>query len=236
MKKVSVIVLVVVGLLFAAYAEAAKPKRRSRNANRIGPYAGALISMNNYPGDQSAAEEDIGSTFDGVSPQNLQVGTDDSDVGFAAQFGYRFTRYIAVEFALAQYGDLRSRARADIDLDDGNGVVPASINLAFHSGGPQLSAIGILPLNNKFELYGRAGLLFASSEREFVIRVDGDTNSFGRAKGESTEVVFGVGAAYHVNQMFSVRAQYEKLDKVGDPNRTGTEDISSASIGLIVRF
>lgn len=236
MKKISVIVLVVVGLMFAAYAEAAKPKRRTRNANRVGPYAGVLISMNDYTGSQTGSEDDISSIFDGVDATNLSVGTDTKDLGYSAQFGYRFNRYIAAEFALVQYGDLKSTARADIDLDDGNGPVPASINLSFHAGGPQVSVIGILPVSDKFEFYGRAGVLFASAEREFIIRVDGDTNSFGRAKGESTEVVLGLGAAYHVNQMFSIRAQFEKLDKVGDPHRSGTEDISSASLGLVVRF
>jgi hypothetical protein len=234
MKKVSVIVLVVVGLLFAAYAEAAKPKRRTRNANRVGPYAGALIGMNSYTGDQSAAEDDLESSFAGVPTQNLDIGTDDKDVGYSAQFGYRFNRYVAAEFALAQFGDLHSRARADIDL--GSGFVPASIDLNYHVGGPMLSVIGILPLNDKFEVFGRAGLLFGSAEREFVIKVDGDVTSFGSSKGESTEVVLGAGAAWHVNQMFSVRAQYEKMDKVGDPDRTGTEDISIASLGLVVRF
>jgi len=99
-----------------------------------------------------------------------------------------------------------------------------------------VSAVGILPINDKFEVYGRASLLFASTEREYIIKVDGDTSSFGTAKGESTEVIFGLGAAWHVNQMFSVRAQFEKLDEVGDPSKTGTENITSASIGLIVRF
>jgi hypothetical protein len=79
-------------------------------------------------------------------------------------------------------------------------------------------------------------VLFASSEREFIIKVDGDTSSFGSSKGQSTEVGFGIGAAWHINQMFSIRGQYEKLDKVGDPDRTGTEDITTASLGLIVRF
>jgi len=234
MKKVSVIVLVVVGLLFAAYAEAAKPKRRTRNANRVGPYAGALISMNSYTDDQSAVEDDLENSFTGVPTQNLAIGTDDKDIGYSAQFGYRFNRYFAAEFALAQFGDLHSQARADVDL--GSGFIPAAIDLNYHVGGPMLSMIGILPLNDKFEVFGRAGVLFASAEREFVIKVDGDVTSFGSAKGESTEVVFGVGGAWHVNQMFSIRALYEKMDKVGDPDRTGTEDISIASIGLVVRF
>jgi hypothetical protein len=36
--------------------------------------------------------------------------------------------------------------------------------------------------------------------------------------------------------MFSVRAQFERIDEVGDPQRTGTEDITVASVGLLVRF
>src|SRR4051812_34219586 len=101
MKKISVIGLVVVGLLFAAHAEAAKPKHhRTRNANRIGPYAGALVGMTQYPGDRSVAEGDLRDTFNDVPTRNLVVGTKDKNLGYAAMFGYRFNRFIAMEFAL----------------------------------------------------------------------------------------------------------------------------------------
>lgn len=234
MKKVSVIVLVVAGLLCAASAEAAKPKHRTRNANRVGPYAGALVGMSRYTGDQSEAELELADTFNGVPTQNLAIGTDDTDLSYAAQFGYRFTRYLALEFSLAQYGDLRSHARANIDL--GNGFVPVGIDLTFHIGGPKVSAIGILPVNDKFEFYGQVGVLFATSEREFLVKVNGSTDSFGSAKADSTELALGVGAAWHVNQMYTIRAQYERLSDVGDEQRTGTEEVGTASLGLIVRF
>ena len=234
MKKVSIIVLVVVGLMFAAYAEAAKPKRRSRNANRVGPYAGALVGSNNYTGDQSAVESDLANSFNGIPTQNLSINTEEKDIGYQAAFGYRFNRYLAMEFNLSEYGDLQSTARADSDL--GGGFVPVSIRLSYHVGGPKLTGIGILPLGDHFELYASGGILFASSKREFTARVDGETSSFGNVKGDSTEFVLGLGAAYHINQMFSVRAQYERIDEVGDPNRTGTEDIAVASLGLLVRF
>src|SRR4051794_20606843 len=165
MKKVAVIVLVVVGLLFAAYAEAAKPKRRSRNANRIGPYAGALIGNATYTGDRAADEADLAGQFEGIPTQDLAIGSDDTDLGYQAVFGYRFNRYIAAEFELVQYGELNSSARANVDLDDGNGFVPVKIDLNFHTGGPQIALIGILPLNDKFELFAKGGILFASSER-----------------------------------------------------------------------
>src|SRR6186713_1082287 len=119
MKNVSVIVLVVVGLLFAAYAEAAKPKRRSRNANRIGPYAGALIGNATYTGDRAQDEADLEDTFAGIPTQDLTIGTDDKDLGYQAAFGYRFNRYLAAEFELVQYGELNTGARANADLGDG---------------------------------------------------------------------------------------------------------------------
>ena len=234
MKKVPVILLVIASLTFAAYAEAAKPKRHTRNANRVGPYAGAMLGMAHYTGDQSGIESELESTFAGTSTQNLTIGTDSKDIGYAAQFGYRFNRYLATEFALVQYGELHSQARADIDL--GSGFVPAAVDVRFHVTGPQMSMIGILPLNEKFEIYVRAGLLFAASEREFSIKVDGQVNSFGSSKGDSTEIVLGVGGAYNVNQMFAVRFQYERVPEVGDRQRTGVEDVDTASIGLIVRF
>jgi opacity protein-like surface antigen len=235
MKKVSVIVLVVVGLLFAAYADAARPKRRTRNADRIGPYAGAMVGMSQYTGDPTQDESDLEDIFNGVPTQNLVIGTDDKDLGYAAQFGYRFNRFIAMEFALAQYGELVSHARADIDPGDGSSV-PAAVDLKFHVGGPKISAIGILPLNNKFEIFGQVGVLFAASEREFQIRINGDPNTFGSVKVDSTEMVLSVGAAWHFNQMYTMRVQYERLTDVGDEKRIGTEDINTASLGLIVRF
>lgn len=234
MKKVSVIVLVVVGLAFSAYADAAHPKRRTRNANRIGPYAGAMVSQTSYTGNHDQAESDLEDTFSGVTTQDLKIGTQDKDIGYAAQFGYRFNRFIAAEFELAQYGDLRSHARAQADL--GSGFVPVAIDLSFHAGGPKLSVVGILPINDKFELYAQAGMLFAASEREIEIKVNGSVSSFGNVKSDSTETVFGAGAAWHINQMYTIRASFEKINDLGDPKKTTTEDLTNMSIGLIVRF
>jgi opacity protein-like surface antigen len=235
MKKVSVIVLVIVGLMFAAYAEAAKPKRRTRNANRIGPYAGVLIGQDSYSNDQTQNEADLASILDGLTIENLRVGTKDSDIGYQAAFGFRFSRYFAAEIALAQYGDLTTTVRADV-IDNGD-AIPVSLKLNFSVGGPVISGIGVVPFGDKFELYGRAGMLFASSERAVSSRVDGEPNSFGSAKSDSTELVLGLGFAWHINQMYSIRGEYQKIDGIGeDTGGAQSEDMTSATVGLIVRF
>jgi opacity protein-like surface antigen len=239
MKKIPVIVLVVLGLALAGAAEAAKPKKRTRNQNRVGPYVTGLIGMSAYGGDQSNDEQSLIDLIDdaGVPFQNEQVGTDDSDIGYQAAFGYRFARYIALELGLVQYGELTSELTADVDLpDDTLGFVPARFDYAFKVGGPLISAVGILPLGEKIELYGRLGFLFASVKREFTSRINGQRGLSYSASGDSQDVVYGVGVNFNINQAYAIRAEYQVLDDVGESGRTGTEDLDFVSVGMIVRF
>src|SRR5262249_26273454 len=144
--------------------------------NRVGPYVSGLVGLSTYGGDQSNDEQSLIDLIEdaGVPFQNESVGTEDSDFGFQAAFGYRFARYVAMELGLVQFGELTWELTADVDLpDDNEGFVPAKFDYAFKVGGPLISAVGILPLGEKFELYGRLGFLFASVEREFTSRING---------------------------------------------------------------
>jgi hypothetical protein len=238
MRKVAVIVLVVLGVAFAGLAEAA-PKKRTRNQNRIGPYAAAFVGLTSYTGDQRDNEQTLqGILSDNNIPfQNVVASTDDSDFGYQLTFGYRFHRFIAAELGLVQYGKLVSSANGDLDFpDDGQGFLPANVELSFSVGGPLFSVLGLLPLNDKLELYGRVGYLFASSEREFSSRVNGENGVTGSAKGDSQNLVYGAGVTWNINQMYSARGEYQILDGVGDKSRNGTEDLNVWSLGVIVRF
>jgi len=235
-KKISVVLLVVFSILFAGFAEAAKPKKRTRNANRIGAYGGALVGYSMYSGDQSGFEEALRETLENANAdiRNLSSSTEDSDIGYQAMFGFRFTRYFAAEIGLAQFGTLSSTAKAELDF--GDGFVPASVMLEFQAGGPIFSAVGILPIGDKFELFGRLGYLFTSAEREFTARVDGESGGFGSAKGDSQDPVYGIGFAWNINQVYSIRGEFQKLDSLGEANRSGEEDLTVVGLGLIVRF
>jgi len=238
MKRTAVILLVVLSVGFAGFTEAATPKKRTRNANRIGPYAGALVGYSNFSGNQDENEQNLVDILDNSQYpyQNLTTGTENTDLGYQALFGYRFHRFFSAELGLAQFGQLKSTAKADVDFGDGNGFVPSSIALTFTAGGPMLSAIGILPIGEKFELFGRLGYLFTSSERSLSSKVNGQTGSFGSAKGDSQNPVYGVGFALHINQVYSIRGEYQQLDQLGQENRTGAEDVTVMGVGLIIRF
>ena len=237
MKKIAVIVLVVAGLLFAGLAEAA-PKKRTRNQNRIGPYGAGFVGFTSYKNDQSANEFDLEDilTNNGIPFRNLNVDTEDTDFGFQITFGYRFNRYISGELGLVQYGDLVSSADAELDFDNNGNFVPANVALSFSAGGPLISVIGILPIQDKFEIYGRLGYLFGSVEREFTSRVGGERGVSGAAKGDSQVPVYGVGVSWNINQVYTIRGEYQLVSDLGEASRTGQEDLDVLTVGLIVRF
>jgi OOP family OmpA-OmpF porin len=239
MKNLWVIVLAGLSVAYAGYVDAATPKKRGRSASRIGAYGGAQVGYTTFSGNNAAADEEaLENTLEnaGIASQNLSSGTEDTDLGYQAMFGYRFLRYFAVELGLAQFGELKSTARADIDFDDGDGFVPTSVSLTYSASGPVMSAIGVLPINDKFEVYARLGYMFASTERRFSARIDGNSAGSGGSKGDSQVPVYGLGFAWHINQVYSIRGEYLQLDSVGQESRTGQEDLKVIGLGLIIRF
>lgn len=239
MKKIPVIVLAVVGLAFAGMAEAAKPKKRTRNSNRVGPYVSGLIGMSTYGGDNVNDENDLIALLDDTAlpVQNVRTNTDDTDIGYQATFGYRFSRYVSAEIGLSQFGSLTSTLNADVDLpEDGQGFVPVTLELGFDVGGPVVSVLGILPLGEKFEVFARLGYIFASVEREFTSRVNGQRGVNGSAKGDSQDPLYGIGLSWNINQAYTIRGEYQVLTDIGQSAQTGTEDLDTFAIGLTVRF
>src|SRR5262245_51850042 len=122
--KYSVILLTALGLAFASAAQAA-PKKRTRNQNRIGPYGAAFIGQTGETSEQTANEEAPENilTINEIPFQNLTSDTEDTDIGYQATFGYRFHRFFSFELGLVQYGEMISKANAELDL--GEGFVPA---------------------------------------------------------------------------------------------------------------
>jgi hypothetical protein len=238
MKKLPVVLLSIVALVFAGYAEAAKPKKRSRNANRVGPYGVGFAGITTITSDtdeEAAFAQDVLASLGPDEAQNFSDSIEDSDIGFQAAFGYRFNRYLAAELALVQLGDTSVKAAADMDFGDGV-FRPASATVSFSAGGPLISAVGILPVSDRFEFFGRVGYLFTTAKREILLRADGDNVGFGSTKGDSQDLVYGVGASFHFNQVYSFRLEYLKLDGLGDEDTSGTEDLNMYGLGVVVRF
>ena len=138
----------------------------------------------------------IGSTK--VGDDNLS-GVDDSDTGFKIFGGYTFTENWGVEVSYFDFGEASVSA----------GNSSASVGIT----GLSASAVGRLPVNDMFAVYGKLG--FASYD------VDVDFNNVpgfgsGHLSDSDSDLIYGVGGALSFGGNFEARLEYEALNVDGD--------------------
>ncbi|RQO63295.1 hypothetical protein DBR47_01755 [Paucibacter sp. KBW04] len=131
--------------------------------------------------------------------------------GFGALVGYSLSENVAFEATVRRLGSW------DVDSVD------TSANAL------QVSVLGILPLGNGFSLYGRLGASRNSLDASYQNVT---------ASVSSTEAVFGLGAAYQINNNFSVRAEYADLgnNKIEAGNFSTKVKINQFNVGLNYAF
>lgn len=178
-----------------------------------------------------------------LAPTADQRSFDDSGFSFAVAVGYRLTRYLALEGAFIRLGEVKhtSRARGTFFGTDSGGTLDTSIES--ETKGFILSALGMLPLNREWEVYGRAGALFATNKLSVSIVTRGD--NFVHPIGErfsdsfsssSTEYFAGLGVSRRVFEIYAFRLEYQRFFAVGKFDTGGAGDIDAILLGLSASF
>ena len=126
-------------------------------------------------------------------------GIDESDTGFKIFGGYTFTENWGVEVSYFDFGEASVSA----------GNSSASVGIT----GLSASAVGRLPVNDMFAVYGKLG--FASYD------VDLDFNNVpgfgsGHLSDSDSDLIYGVGGALSFGGNFEARLEYEALNVDGD--------------------
>jgi OmpA-OmpF porin, OOP family len=132
----------------------------------------------------------------GYGSQELDISTSDfqdNTTAWKGFVGYRFMRFIAVEAAYVDFG----KASDTIPLGGGNE------NVDIKTTGETLEVVGILPLGDFFEIYGKAGALWWDSKIDSPSL--SDTNS-------GSDNVYGAGARIIVAKKMGFRLEYERFD------------------------
>lgn len=167
------------------------------------------------------------STYDALLADDIsRSSVDDSDTAFGVQVGYRWGKYIAAELGYVDLGEAWYRA----DIEGTTGRVTAR----HQSSGPTLGVLGLVPVNEKFDLYGRLGLFYS----DVRVRLAGeDANGqiliSEEVKAHSKDVYAGIGAAWNINEKFALRVEYQRFLDVGDDRRTGEADVDLITVGVL---
>ena len=152
------------------------------------------------------------------------INDDDRDTGYKLYGGYQLNKNFAIEggyFDLGRFGFTATTVPA--------GTLNGSIRLK----GLNLDAVGILPFNEKFSAFGRAGVNYAEAKDSFSGTGAVSVLNPNPSKREAN-YKFGVGLQYNFTESLGMRAEAERYrinDAVGNKG-----DIDLLSVGLVYRF
>jgi OOP family OmpA-OmpF porin len=183
----------------------------------------------------SVGRSDISLDGDKRSDQFLDLGfesattkIDDKDTAYRIFGGYQLHRYFAVEAAYVDLG------RVSFDTT----VVPqGTLDGRTRIKGFELSAVGMLPLNDDFSLFARVGAFSADTKTSYVSSGSVElVTGAERQKERSTKLSYGAGATYKLTEHLDLRGEYARYTKLGNERTGGETDANVVSIGVSYRF
>jgi len=209
-------------VLFATLAFSAGIASAEGNWYFGGSVGQASIDTDNVARDvANLLRDDYGAT-------GVYSSKDESDTSFKLFAGYKFNSNFAIEGGYADFGNFNAKAGGVIGT-------PISVKAKGESYAVFVDAVGTLPLNDSFSIFGKAGAAYAHTK----MKVSGSWAGFTDSESETdNEVVpkLGLGAEYNFTKSVAVRAEYEKYFNVGDSDKTGESDIGVWSIGIKLSF
>jgi len=170
--------------------------------------------------NKNALDADLAADFGAVSSSD-----DRSDTAYKLQLGYQINKNFAVEGGYVDLGKVTYAAT----------VTGGTLNVDVKSSGWNLAAVGILPLNEQFSLFGKLGAIHATTKlgAQGTGVVSGWAEP-GKESGWSAN--YGLGASYNINKQVAIRAEYERFDSLGGDNVGGKSDVDLFSVGVAYKF
>ena len=110
----------------------------------------------------------------GVEVLDATATIDDSDTGFGLVGGYQLNDYFAFEFAYVDLGSVSYDLSARVS--DGTNEADADVQLESSADGPVLSALGSLPIGERFSVFGRVGFSLMNAKGTARITINDVTS------------------------------------------------------------
>lgn len=220
---------VVVTICFALASQIA-------TAAEQGFYVGGYYGQSDKDTDRGEVQEFALFVYDayGFQPVQSNSSFDTKDSGYGFFGGYRLFTHFAIEGGYMDLGEVAFRDQSSgIDLTNDQ---PGNWNqkITIGSSGISLSALGILPLSYRSEIFGRAGVLFSTNELQINISdgVGSDNPEFSES---DTDWLIGVGAGFTFAEIYTLRLEYQRVLDAGDESM-GEADLDLLSLGVTVAF
>ena len=218
----SSVLLLCLGFGFVASAQAVEPGWY---------FIGFGGESSNSGSDQRQTDENLIAIFESVGLEVVDFNStlDDSDTGVGLAGGFQVNDHFAVEFAYVDLGSVEYQA--SVTISDGVEQADAELGLESSAQGPVVSALGMLPIGERFSLFGRVGLSFLNADGTARIAIEGDTQRASQSSQKS-DPVLGLGAELGLSKNFAIRLAWDRYFDVGTEDVTGDIDADLITLGV----
>ncbi len=185
--------------------------------------------------DQGELDQDVIDVFDSVGLPIVDATSnlDDSDTAFGLAGGYQVNRNFAAELAYVDLGDISYSANGTVT--DGVDTFDAGVGIDQSTSGPVFSLLGIVPIGERFSVFGRVGIALMSVDGDVSVTIDGETET-DSVSTDRSNLMYGVGGEFSFNKRFGVRLGWDRYADVGSDDQMGEVDIDVISLGLRYNF
>jgi len=203
MKK-TIIITALSSLCFAvssAYAGSGQNSESATGAKSSSFYGGASVGRSYHDNCDELSGNQYG--------DNFSCSRGHGDPAFKVFGGYKVMPNLAIEAAYIDFGEYSTIHQFENTAEDP----------AFEAKGLSLSAVGIIPVNERINLFGKVGVLHWEQDVSDPNHPERGTNH-----NEGTDLALGLGAEIKLSKNVSLRAEAEHFDDI---------DVNLFSVGVV---
>jgi opacity protein-like surface antigen len=171
----------------------------------------------------------------GFEPQSTTASFDSKDNAYGFVVGWRFSEHLAFEGGYLDLGDVKYRDRSVGLFDNTPPVETWQQNIDSSTSGIALSALGILPLSYRWEVYVRGGALLANNTASLFIS-DGIGSEKFRASKSGFDMLAGAGISFSIAEIYNIRLEYLRVFDAGETDTLDEADVDLATLNVTVAF
>lgn len=234
--------IILASLAGLAYFGSAPTAKAMDQGFYVGGYYGSLERDTEKAEDAAflGAISDGAYIFDDLQPLSTdsRLSVHDKSWGFFA--GYRWLPNMALEIGYLQLGEVTYRSSDVVDVIDVTLLPPGPYSAESRTRSKlsalTLSVLGIWPLTYQWEIFGRAGISLTETQWSTRLEVDGlGRDRFSDSKS-NVDLLAGVGISYTFLDVYTLRAEAQRVFDAGNKDFVPASDIDLVSLGISVAF
>lgn len=156
---------------------------------------------------------------------------DEKDLGWKVFAGYRINKHFSLEAGSVDFG----QAEAEVPFVNVNTLEVVVATLETKVDGYFLSGLAEWPINNKFSVLAKLGVIYWDIEFKGS-GLPGNGELVGDEDENGTDFFYGFGAQYKLTENFALRAEWERFNNVGESGIDLETDIDLFSSGFVMQF